>query len=222
MLIVLAVVKGMGRRIDRSIKEERRAVRGAKGEELIGSILEELSEDFLVFRDLPSPSKVHPFRHSVSNILIAKIATKNRENTAQRSRNQKGTPYRRAGVGAYRRKNFLARGFQSLFTLSATSRSNRLDPGMEIWFYGFMKTTLEIPDELFREMKAAAALRGMKLKDFVTIAISDQLARSKSAESAWSKERLPPPPKVAKTELRRIHELIERESEHIDLEDWQQ
>jgi hypothetical protein len=93
---------------------------------------------------------------------------------------------------------------------------------METWFYGFMKTTLEIPDELFREMKAAAALRGMKLKDFVTIAISDQLARSKSAESAWSKERLPPPPKVAKTELRRIHELIERESEHIDLEDWQQ
>jgi hypothetical protein len=93
---------------------------------------------------------------------------------------------------------------------------------MEIWFYGFMKTTLEIPDELFREMKAAAALRGMKLKDFVTIAISEQLARSKSAESAWSTERLPPPPKVAKTELRRIHELIERESEHIDLEDWQQ
>jgi hypothetical protein len=93
---------------------------------------------------------------------------------------------------------------------------------MGIWFYGFMKTTLEIPDELFRQMKAAAALRGVKLKDFVTSAITDQLARSKSAESAWSKKRMPPPPKVAKTELKRIHKLIERESEHIDLEDWQQ
>jgi hypothetical protein len=55
MLIILAVVKGIGRRIDRSIKEERRAVRGAKGEELIGSILEELGEAFLVFHGLPSP-----------------------------------------------------------------------------------------------------------------------------------------------------------------------
>ena len=33
---------------------------------------------------------------------------------------------------------------------------------------GSVKTTLEIPDDLFREMKAAAALRGIKLRDFVT------------------------------------------------------
>jgi hypothetical protein len=55
MLIILAVVKRTGRRIDRSMKEERRAVRRAKGEELIGSMLEELGEGFLVFHDLPSP-----------------------------------------------------------------------------------------------------------------------------------------------------------------------
>jgi hypothetical protein len=30
-----------------------------------------------------------------------------------------------------------------------------------------MKTTLEIPDELFREVKAKAALEGRKLKDLV-------------------------------------------------------
>jgi hypothetical protein len=84
-----------------------------------------------------------------------------------------------------------------------------------------MKTTLEIPDQLFREMKAAAALRGMKLKDFVAAAISEQLARNKTAGSAWSKQRVPPPPNVAKKELTRIHQLIERESERIDLEDWQ-
>lgn len=36
---------------------------------------------------------------------------------------------------------------------------------------GPMKTTLEIPDELFRRTKAMAAMRGESLKDFVTAAI---------------------------------------------------
>jgi len=31
-----------------------------------------------------------------------------------------------------------------------------------------MKTTLEMPDDLFRKAKALAALRGQSLKDFVT------------------------------------------------------
>ncbi len=31
-----------------------------------------------------------------------------------------------------------------------------------------MKTTIEVPDELYRRAKAAAALRGRKLKDLVT------------------------------------------------------
>jgi hypothetical protein len=84
-----------------------------------------------------------------------------------------------------------------------------------------VKTTLEIPDDLFREMKAAAALRGMRLRDFVTDAISGHLARMKKADSRWS-QRLPPPPKVAISEMRRIHEFIQEESERIDIEDWGQ
>ncbi len=36
-----------------------------------------------------------------------------------------------------------------------------------LWKFGFMKTTLEIPDDLFREAKAKAALEGRKLKDVV-------------------------------------------------------
>jgi len=83
---------------------------------------------------------------------------------------------------------------------------------------GIVKTTLEIPDDLFREMKAAAALRGIRLRDFVTDAISGHLARMKKADSRWS-QLLPPPPKVARTEMRRIHELIQAESERIDVED---
>ena len=45
----------IGRRIDRSVKEERRAIRGAKGGELIAAMLEGLGDRFLVFHDLPSP-----------------------------------------------------------------------------------------------------------------------------------------------------------------------
>jgi hypothetical protein len=55
ILILLRLVKTAGRRIDRSVKEERRAVRGAKGEEVIGAMLEGLGDCFLVFHDLPSP-----------------------------------------------------------------------------------------------------------------------------------------------------------------------
>jgi diacylglycerol kinase len=39
ILILFTVVKAIGRRIDRSTKEERRAIRSAKGEELIGAML---------------------------------------------------------------------------------------------------------------------------------------------------------------------------------------
>ena len=52
-----------------------------------------------------------------------------------------------------------------------------------------MKTTLEIPDELFREAKAKAALEGIKLKDLV-------------AESL--RMRLPATPQAAPETRRRV------------------
>jgi predicted component of type VI protein secretion system len=43
---------------------------------------------------------------------------------------------------------------------------------MALWFYGQfgtdkMKTTVEMPDDLYRRAKAEAALRGRKLKDLM-------------------------------------------------------
>ena len=44
---------------------------------------------------------------------------------------------------------------------------------MVLWFYGVrseyksMKTTIEVPDDLYRRAKAEAALRGRKLRDLV-------------------------------------------------------
>jgi hypothetical protein len=37
------------------IKEEKRAIRGAKGEEIVGSLLESLGDDYLVIHDVVSP-----------------------------------------------------------------------------------------------------------------------------------------------------------------------
>lgn len=41
-----------------------------------------------------------------------------------------------------------------------------------------MKTTLEMPDELFRRAKARAAQRGQSLKQLVTVALERELAGS--------------------------------------------
>ena len=38
---------------------------------------------------------------------------------------------------------------------------------MVLWQYGRVKTTVEIPDELFREAKATAARNGSRLQDLV-------------------------------------------------------
>src|SRR6266436_2433914 len=49
---------------------------------------------------------------------------------------------------------------------------------MESWFYGNMgdmKTTLEIPDPLFRKVKAKAAMEGLKMKDLVASALDAYL-----------------------------------------------
>ena len=51
-----------------------------------------------------------------------------------------------------------------------------------------MKTTLEIPDDVLRQSKAAAAMRGESLQDFVTESLRARLAQNDSPEltaSGW-------------------------------------
>lgn len=47
-----------------------------------------------------------------------------------------------------------------------------------------MRTTLDLPDPLFRELKARSALRGVKLKDFVAELISSGLAQTATPAAA--------------------------------------
>jgi hypothetical protein len=57
---------------------------------------------------------------------------------------------------------------------------------MELWKYGFMKTTLEIPDDLMRRVKIRAAERNQKLKDTVTELIQGGFAASpKAHDTDW-------------------------------------
>lgn len=49
-----------------------------------------------------------------------------------------------------------------------------------------MKTTLEMPDELFRRAKATAAQRGQSLKQLITAALQHELSRPKTGHAAGS------------------------------------
>ena len=52
-----------------------------------------------------------------------------------------------------------------------------------------MRTTVDLPDALFRRMKANAALQGMSLKQFITRAIEAEI--SKPGESKGYRVKLP-------------------------------
>lgn len=51
---------------------------------------------------------------------------------------------------------------------------------------GDVKTTLEMPDAVFRKAKAKAAERGQSLKDFVTEALQEKLSGRRAARTAHS------------------------------------
>lgn len=82
-----------------------------------------------------------------------------------------------------------------------------------------MKTTLEIPDAIFRRAKSVAAERGIPLREFVTEAVREKLvAGVKTTEKPWMKHfgKL----KHLHKETVRINRLIEEDSERIDPEMW--
>ena len=86
---------------------------------------------------------------------------------------------------------------------------------------GEVKTTVEIPDHLFRRAKSSAAQQGIPLKDFFTDAIRQHLqqkAAGPTTDKAWMKAfgAL----RDLHRENRRIDRVIADEFERIDREDW--
>jgi hypothetical protein len=48
--------------------------------------------------------------------------------------------------------------------------------GRQICEYAFMRTTVDLPDALFKRVKSEAALRGMRLREFIAQALEQSLA----------------------------------------------
>jgi hypothetical protein len=83
-----------------------------------------------------------------------------------------------------------------------------------------VKTTIELPDELFREAKATAARRGTALRVFVQEALQEKLAREGARAEPTGEKRWPVPPlRLDPAETRRIDALIEEAFEQIEPED---
>lgn len=83
-----------------------------------------------------------------------------------------------------------------------------------------MKTTVEIPDNLFRDAKTAAAQNGTSLRQFLTEAVADkvQTSRRLARERPWM--RLAGMLEGFAREVERAEQVIEEEFERVNVEDW--
>jgi hypothetical protein len=80
-----------------------------------------------------------------------------------------------------------------------------------------MKTTLEIPDAIFRRAKSVAAERGIPLRALITEALADRLRAENDKSKPWmagfGKLR------NLRGETAKINRIIEEEFEQIEAED---
>lgn len=82
-----------------------------------------------------------------------------------------------------------------------------------------MKTTLEIPDKLFRQTKAMAAMRGESLKDFVTEALQahlEQQVPGASSRRGWQSVF----GQAKREEVEPIDAIVAEEFERIEPDEW--
>ena len=90
-----------------------------------------------------------------------------------------------------------------------------------------MKTTVEIPDALFRKAKATAAQQGVSLKVLLTDAVKEHLLRG-AGEAVKNKPAPAPAWMKAFGGLRHLHKetlkinrVLQREFEQIEQDEWQ-
>lgn len=81
-----------------------------------------------------------------------------------------------------------------------------------------MKTTLEIPDVLFRRAKSVAAQRGIPLRQLVTEAVQEKL-KTTFEERPWMKHlgKL----KHLRKERKQVEKRVQEAFEQIDRDLWQ-
>lgn len=84
-----------------------------------------------------------------------------------------------------------------------------------------MKTTLDVPDQLYRQIKARAALKGQTIKSFFLDAIRDKLLAERGKkggkeETGWRAVF----GKASKRDVAEVQRIIDEEFSKIDPEDW--
>ena len=81
-----------------------------------------------------------------------------------------------------------------------------------------MKTTLEIPDVIFRRAKATAAERGIPFRQFVSEAVAEKLdAKPEARDKPWM--ALVGELRHLRKETEQINRAIEEEFERVEPED---
>jgi hypothetical protein len=80
-----------------------------------------------------------------------------------------------------------------------------------------MKTTLEIPDAIFRRAKSVAAERGIPLRVLISEALADKLRSDNGSSKPWMTAfgKL----RHLRKETAKINRIIEEEFEQIEAED---
>lgn len=82
-----------------------------------------------------------------------------------------------------------------------------------------MKTTVELPDKLYRQIKAQAALQGQTIKAFFLDALRDKLAQpaeTAEEEAGWRAVF----GKGDKEALAEVQRIIDEDHNKIDYESW--
>lgn len=83
-----------------------------------------------------------------------------------------------------------------------------------------MKTTVELPDQLYRRIKARAALRGQTVKAFFLDALTDKLGQegaSSKSEVGWRAAF----GAARREDVAKVQRIIDEEFSRIDPEGWQ-
>lgn len=78
-----------------------------------------------------------------------------------------------------------------------------------------MKTTLDIPDAIYRAIKARAAQQGRTVRAFFLEAIQEKL-NGKRRKAGWRSVF----GKAAQDEVQSVQRIIDEEFSRIDAEDW--
>lgn len=82
-----------------------------------------------------------------------------------------------------------------------------------------MKTTIEISDTIFRQVKATASLKGQTLKSFFLEALREKLSketRKKTKHSGWRRTF----GQASSESVTQVQTIIDEEFSKINPEDW--